>query len=88
MPPSVCLSGGCELGQGLYTKVAQAVAYKFGIDVSLVNVVATRSSVSPTPITTGAPVRVHCTLPNAHAVSAPCTSTCSVSSLSACALSF
>jgi xanthine dehydrogenase molybdopterin-binding subunit B len=38
----------------LYTKVAQAVAYKFGIDVSLVNVVATRSSTSPAPITTGA----------------------------------
>jgi xanthine dehydrogenase molybdopterin-binding subunit B len=44
---------GCEIGQGLYTKVAQSVAYKLGIDVSLVNVVPTRSDATPVIFYTG-----------------------------------
>jgi xanthine dehydrogenase large subunit len=44
---------GCEIGQGLYTKVAQAVAYKLGIDISLVNVVPTRSDATPVIFYTG-----------------------------------
>ena len=35
---------GCEIGQGLYTKVAQAVAYKFGISIDTVTVLPTETA--------------------------------------------
>lgn len=34
---------GCEIGQGINTKVAQAVAYALGIDIALVRVTATET---------------------------------------------
>lgn len=59
-PPSpwfVCVTvldaGGCEIGQGLYTKVAQAVAFKLGIDLSLITVSSTRSDATPANSVTG-----------------------------------
>jgi len=46
-------TSGCEIGQGLYTKVAQAVAYKLGIDLSLITVVPTKSDSTPANSGTG-----------------------------------
>jgi len=39
--------GGCELGQGIHTKVAQAVAYTLGIDLKYVQVADTETSKTP-----------------------------------------
>jgi xanthine dehydrogenase/oxidase len=47
------VTGGCEIGQGLYTKVAQAVAFKLGIDLSLITVSSTRSDATPANSVTG-----------------------------------
>jgi hypothetical protein len=52
MPPQIS-SAGVEIGQGLYTKVAQAVAYKLGIDLSLISVVPTSSDATPANTVTG-----------------------------------
>ena len=46
-------SAGTEIGQGLYTKVAQAVAYKLGIDISLINITPTRTDSTPSLTFTG-----------------------------------
>ena len=46
-------TAGVEIGQGLYTKVAQSVAYKLGIDLSLITVVPTRSDSTPANTITG-----------------------------------
>lgn len=49
--------GGTEMGQGLYTKIAQVVANEFGVEVSRVQVSATRtdkvSNTSPTAASAG-----------------------------------
>ncbi|GLS25695.1 xanthine dehydrogenase molybdopterin binding subunit [Marinibactrum halimedae] len=49
--------GGTEMGQGLYTKVAQVVANEFGVDVSRVQVTSTRTdkigNTSPTAASSG-----------------------------------
>ena len=46
--------GGTEMGQGLYTKVAQIVAKTFGIDYQRVNVSATRTDKVPNASPTAA----------------------------------
>jgi xanthine dehydrogenase/oxidase len=46
-------SGGVEIGQGLNTKVAMAVAHAFGIDMSMVSVGDGNSNVLPNSGTTG-----------------------------------
>jgi xanthine dehydrogenase molybdopterin-binding subunit B len=40
---TVCIShGGCEIGQGINTKVVQAVALELSVDMSLIAVACTR----------------------------------------------
>lgn len=46
--------GGTEMGQGLYTKVAQVVAEEFGIDVSAVRITATTTGKVPNTSATAA----------------------------------
>ena len=45
--------GGCEVGQGINTKVAQVVAAELKCDLSLVRVTATNTNVVPTNTCTG-----------------------------------
>lgn len=46
-------TSGIEMGQGLYTKVCQAVAYKLGIDMSTISVVPTVSDATSANSQTG-----------------------------------
>ena len=46
--------GGTEMGQGLYTKVAQVVAEEFGIDASAVRITATTTGKVPNTSATAA----------------------------------
>ena len=46
--------GGTEMGQGLYTKVAQVVAEEFGIDFDSVKITATKTDKVPNPTPTAA----------------------------------
>ncbi|CAK0843101.1 unnamed protein product [Prorocentrum cordatum] len=45
--------GGCEIGQGIHTKVAQAVAYTLGVDLKYVQVADTETSKTPGNACTG-----------------------------------
>ena len=73
-------AGGVEIGQGLYTKVAQSVAYKLGIDLSLISVVPTSSDATPAITVTGGSgtsetsvmVRPHTTCPRVFSMDVPC----------------
>ncbi|XP_065222148.1 xanthine dehydrogenase/oxidase-like [Planococcus citri] len=52
---SVAVShGGIEMGQGVNTKVAQAIAYSLGIDVNMIKIKASTSLTSPNNGKTGA----------------------------------
>ena len=44
---------GCEVGQGINTKVAQVLAYELGIDIDLITVTSTNSQKLPNGSTTG-----------------------------------
>ncbi len=44
---------GCEMGQGLFTKVAQMAAYKLGVDVSMINVTPTTTAVTSHAVQSG-----------------------------------
>ena len=46
--------GGTEMGQGLYTKIAQIVAHEFQIDVGLVKITATTTGKVPNTSATAA----------------------------------
>ncbi len=46
--------GGTEMGQGLYTKVAQVVADEFQVDISTIKVTATRTDKVPNTSATAA----------------------------------
>ena len=46
--------GGTEMGQGLYTKVAQVVAEEFGIDAAAVRITATTTGKVPNTSATAA----------------------------------
>ncbi|KAK3793085.1 hypothetical protein RRG08_038590 [Elysia crispata] len=46
-------TGGVEMGQGLYMKVAQAVAYRLKIPVDFVKVRPNQNNVTPNPLFTG-----------------------------------
>ncbi len=46
--------GGTEMGQGLYTKVAQVVAEEFGIDIGRVKITATKTDKVPNTAPTAA----------------------------------
>lgn len=48
--------GGVEMGQGLYTKVAQGVAYVLGIPVDMIKVRPNQSIISPNNIVSGGSV--------------------------------
>jgi hypothetical protein len=60
-------AGGTEIGQGLFTKVAQSVAYKLGIDISLINVVPTSTSATPAITYTGGSSTSECSVISAMA---------------------
>ncbi|MBL4941927.1 MAG: xanthine dehydrogenase molybdopterin binding subunit [Colwellia sp.] len=49
--------GGTEMGQGLFTKIAQIVAYEFSVDIDTVNCMSTRTdkvpNTSPTAASSG-----------------------------------
>ncbi|KAH8056868.1 xanthine dehydrogenase [Aureococcus anophagefferens] len=45
--------GGCELGQGIHTKVAAVAAYALGCDLSLVTVADTSTDKTPNSVATG-----------------------------------
>lgn len=53
--------GGCEVGQGIHTKVAQVVAFTLGIDLSLVRVADTETSKAPNNTCTGGSGTSECT---------------------------
>lgn len=44
---------GCDIGQGVFTKVAQMVAFKLGIDMSLVRVTPTTTAVTSHSVISG-----------------------------------
>ncbi|CAE8582374.1 unnamed protein product [Polarella glacialis] len=44
---------GCEIGQGIHTKVAQVVAYSLGLDLSMVRIADTESNQAPNTAATG-----------------------------------
>ncbi len=46
-------TGGSEIGQGLYTKVAQSVAYSLGVPLTMITVSPTRTDDTPSDTVTG-----------------------------------
>lgn len=48
--------GGIEMGQGIHTKVAQCVAYEFGIPIETISVKSTNNLVNPNILWTGGSV--------------------------------
>ena len=46
--------GGVEMGQGIFTKVAQMAAYELNVPLSLIRMGSTQTSVVPDPMSTGA----------------------------------
>ncbi|KAK3747538.1 hypothetical protein RRG08_030071 [Elysia crispata] len=49
----VVITAGVEMGQGLYMKVAQAVAYSLGVPLEFVKVRPNQNNVTPNPLWTG-----------------------------------
>ncbi|XP_063993362.1 uncharacterized protein LOC135171021 [Diachasmimorpha longicaudata] len=52
--------GGVECGQGIHTKVVQAVAHTLGIDIDMVNVKPTNNFVAPNNFVTGGSIATEC----------------------------
>jgi len=44
---------GCEIGQGIHTKIAQVVAFVFSLDLSMIRIADTESNAAPNTAATG-----------------------------------
>ncbi|RVE48162.1 hypothetical protein evm_007222 [Chilo suppressalis] len=56
---AVCI-GGTEIGQGVYTRIAQVVAKEFNIPVEIVSVLPTQNFATPNNYATGSSITTEC----------------------------